>query len=237
MTKNDIPYSMLFFFEQSNEPWGVSDEGSRYLYVNKAYFYFLDIPLEQLDEINSKSYDFIPPLRPIVDNLISHDSEVMLTGQRHEAVGTIFLKGSYRSFWVEKIPYFLETGKISGTIFHFKPFGQMLVSYFINKPFYGKVTHERPTDLFTSREWDVLFLLFQGLNKKQISIKLGIKEVSVRNLISRLLLKTFTTKREDLLTYGLANSWHLYIPPRFSEVGYELISDKENKLSSFIHKK
>ncbi|EEC0182515.1 PAS domain-containing protein [Salmonella enterica subsp. enterica] len=152
-----------------NEPWGIKDKESRYVYANKAYFDFLDVPIEKRNKIHLKSYDFIPSLQPLIKGLVSHDQEVMNTGERYEAVGTLLINGNYRTFLFEKWPRFSSTGEINGTIFHLKPFEQISMSYFIDKPFYGKATYSPPTEIFSPREWDVLFLLFRRIEKRQIS--------------------------------------------------------------------
>lgn len=229
MTIKTVPKEVIFFFEKSNEPWGIKDTESRYVYANKAYFDFLGVPNEKRNRIHLKSYDFIPSLQPLIQGLVSHDQEVMNTGERYEAVGTLFINGNYRTFLFEKWPRFSSTGKVNGTIFHLKPFEQISMSYFIDKPFYGKATYYPPTNIFSRREWDVLFLLFRRVDKKQISKILKLKETSVRNLISRLFLRTGIAGKEELLSYGFREGWHLYIPPRFAEVGYDLISNKTNR--------
>ncbi|ECH2288275.1 PAS domain-containing protein [Yersinia pestis] len=229
MTMKKVPKEIIFFFEKSNEPWGIKDKESRYVYANKAYFDFLGVPMEKRNKIHFKSYDFIPSLKPLIEGLVSHDQEVMNTGVRYEAVGTLLINGQYRTFLFEKWPRYSKSGEINGTIFHLKPFELISMSYFIDKPFYGKATYSPPTEIFSPREWDVLFLLFRRIEKRQISKILKLRETSVRNLISRLFLRTGTSGREELLNYGFREGWHLYIPPRFAEIGYDLISDKTAK--------
>jgi len=128
----------------------------------------------------------------------------MQTGQRLEAVGTLLIGENYRSFVFEKYPFFEEPGRIVGMVFHLKPFERLSMGYFLEKPFYGEAAFTPPTDVFTKREWDVLFLLFRCSLRNQISdFFLGIPEISVRNIISRLFLRTGASSKDALLEIGV----------------------------------
>ncbi|CNI31205.1 PAS domain-containing protein [Yersinia pekkanenii] len=218
-----ISKQAMHFFTQSEEPWGIKDAQSRYVYANQAYFNFLDIQDDIINNIINLSYDAIPALSSLAGRLIAHDQKVMQTGLRLEAVGTLLIGDSYRSFIFEKFPLFEENGTIVGTIAHLKPFERLSMEYFLDKPFYGEATFIPPTNIFTKREWDVLFLLFRGSHRAQISDFLGISKFSIRNIISRLFLLTGVSSKEMLLELGLKKGWHLYVPPRFISIGYDIL--------------
>lgn len=218
-----ISKQAMHFFKQSKEPWGVKDAQSRYIYANQAYFDFLEIHEDTVNDISKFSYETVPALASLADRLIAHDQKVMQTGQRLDAVGTLLIGGVYHSFVFEKYPFFEDSGCIVGTVFHLKPFERLSMGYFLEKPFYGKATFSPPTGIFTKREWDVLFLLFRGSLRKQIAEFLGISEISVRNVISRLFLRTGTSSKIALLELGVNKGWHLYVPPRFASIGYDIL--------------
>lgn len=169
------------------------------------------------------SYEAVPALASLAGRLIAHDQKVMQTGQRLEAVGTLLIGENYRSFVFEKYTFFEDSGCIVGTVFHLKPFERLSMGYFLEKPFYGEATFSPPTNIFTKREWDVMFLLFRGSHRAHIADFLGISEFSVRNVISRLFLKTGGGSKEMLLEMGLNKGWHLYVPPRFVSIGYGIL--------------
>lgn len=223
LTPIKISKQAMHFFTQSEEPWGVKDAQSRYIYANQAYYNFLEIHDDIAKNITEFSYEAIPALASLAGRLIAHDQKVMQTGQRLEAVGTLLIGENYRSFVFEKYPFFEESGHIVGTVFHLKPFERLSMGYFLEKPFYGEATFTPPTNIFTKREWDVLFLLFRGSLRNRVSEFLGISEISVRNLISRLFLRTGASSKEALLELGVNNGWHLYVPPRFASIGYDIL--------------
>lgn len=218
-----ISKQAMHFFTQSKEPWGVKDAQSRYIYANQAYFNFLEIHEDIVKDITKFSYEAVPALASLAGRLIAHDQKVMQTGQRLEAVGTLLIGENYRSFIFEKYPFFEESGRIVGTVFHLKPFERLSMGYFLEKPFYGEATFTPPTNIFTKREWDVLFLLFRGSLRNQVSEFLGISEISVRNVISRLFLRTGAPSKDALLELGVSKGWHLYVPPRFASIGYDIL--------------
>lgn len=223
LTPIKISKQAMHFFTKSEEPWGVKDTQSRYIYANPAYFNFLEIQSNEEKSITIYGDKAIPALASLASRLIAHDQKVMQTGQRLEAIGTLLIGDNYRSFIFEKFPFFAENGTIVGTIFHLKPFERLSMGYFLDKPFYGEATFIPPTDIFTKREWDVFFLLFRGQHRAQISDFLGISEYSVRNIISRLFLRTGVSSKEMLLELGLNRGWHLYVPPRFISIGYDIL--------------
>lgn len=223
LTPIKIPKQFMHLFAQSAEPWGVKDAQSHYIYANQAYFDFLEIQEDIARDITKFSYESVPALTPLSGRLIAHDQKVMQTGQRLEAIGTLLIGENYRSFIFEKYPFYDDNGNIAGTMFHLKPFERLTMEYFLEKPFYGVTTFTPPTDIFTNREWDVLFLLFRGSHKSQAAEFLGIASLSVRNVISHLLQKTGALSKDKLLELGVSKGWHLYVPPRFVSIGYDIL--------------
>ncbi|ENG8827702.1 helix-turn-helix transcriptional regulator [Salmonella enterica] len=211
------------FFSMSKEPWGIKDLHSNYTYVNDAYFDFFEIPLALRDSFYIQNIGGIEPLQPIYDELRKHDKLVLKSVKRTEGIGTVIVNGEYKSFIQEQYPRISEKEEVIGLVFHLRPFEQISTNYFLDKFSHGIVTYTPPTSRFTNREWDILFLLFQHLDKKQIAARLGISRITVRNLISRLLLKTGTSTKGQLVDMGIRGGWHLYIPPNFAEVRYEIL--------------
>lgn len=218
---------LFHFLERSDEPWAIKDVSLNFRYVNQPYVDFLNIPRDVAASIDGSSYEVIPPLATLKDKLIMHDMKVIHSGSRIEAVCTVVIDESFRSFIFEKFPYFNDQGQIVGTVSHIKPFERLSLGYFLERPFYGEATFTPPTSILSKREWEVLFLLYRGLHRAHISHFLNISEFSTRNIISRLFLKTGVTSKEQLLDLGLKQGWHLYVPPQFVSIGYDILF-KEN---------
>ncbi len=73
---------------------------------------------------------------------------------------------------------------------------------------------KQPRAQLSRRESDLVRLLVQGLNNRQIGERLGIKEGTVKVYLSKLYAKTGAVDRFDLALYGLKNigELHQYIP-------------------------
>ncbi|MFP2241021.1 LuxR C-terminal-related transcriptional regulator [Pseudescherichia vulneris] len=222
-----LPPQTLHFFTRSAEPWAITDTAFCFLYANQAYFDLLKIPEDIAQNITGSGYGNVPVLAPLEDGLITHDKRVIQTGQRIEAIGTVLVDSDFHSFIFEKFPFFSAEGQIAGTISHLKTFKRLSMHYFLEMPFCGKATFTPPTTILSKREWEVLFLLYRGLQRAQIAQRLGISEYSARNVVSRLFLKTAVNSKEQLLNLGLKQGWHLYVPPAFVSPGYDLIFEDD----------
>jgi|GEM_PF-1083271 len=218
-----LPPQTRYFFARSEEPWAVTDTEFCFLYANQAYFDLFKIPENIAQNMTGSGYDIVPVLAPLEEEMIMHDKKVMQTGQRIEAIGTVQADSDFHSFIFEKFPFFSAEGQIAGTVSHLKTFERLSMHYFLEMPFCGKATFSPPTTLLSKREWEVLFLLYRGLQRAQIAQRLGISEYSARNIVSRLFLKTAVSSKEQLLNLGLKQGWHLYVPPSFVSISYDLI--------------
>lgn len=218
-----ISHQLFYFFEHSEEPWAIKDLSFNFLYANQRYINFLQIPPDIAENIIGISYEGISSLASLKDKLVMHDQKVTQSGLRVEAVGTVLIGHDFRSFIFEKFPYFNDQGHIVGTVSHLKPFERLSLGYFLEMPFYGEATFTPPTTILSKREWEVLFLLYRGLQRGHIANFLNISEYSARNIISRLFLKTGVSSKEQLLDLGLKQGWHLYVPPLFVSIGYDIL--------------
>lgn len=225
-----MPYQLLYFLAQSTEPWAVKDTSFHFLYVNQAYIDSLQIPPDIANHISDFSYEGVPSLAALKEKLVMHDQKVLQSGQRMEAVCTVLTGSHYQSFIFEKFPFFNKQGNITGTVSHLKPLKRFSLGYFLDMPFYGTATFVPPTSLFSRREWEILFLLYRGFNRTQISRTLNISENYSRNVISRLSLKTGVNSKEQLLELGLSQGWHLYVPPGFVSARYDLLAEENFSL-------
>ena len=144
---HDISRQLFHLFDKSNEPWSIKDSSFTFVYVNQSYVDFLQIPQEIARNITEFSYEDIPTLVSFKDKLVTHDRKVVESGQRMEAVATVFIENIFRSFIFEKFPYFNEQGDIVGTISHLKPFEHLSLGYFLEMPFYGEAIFTPPTSI------------------------------------------------------------------------------------------
>ncbi|PQQ31759.1 helix-turn-helix transcriptional regulator [Photorhabdus luminescens] len=202
--------------EQSNAPWAIKDKNSCHIYANQACKRLLNI---------SRSFDF----EGLYDNelpwngaefakeYIAHDQKVM---EKEEGVcllvtHTFGKEQILSSYFFEKHPLYHEDGSCMGTIYH----GWQAQDFSFTRLFYGKlpanIMFQPPTDLFTQREWDVIFLLLHKYTSKQIGRMLNISYRTVETHISRIYKRIGLHSTRQLEDYCRTNDYDLYVPERF----------------------
>ncbi|MCA6220030.1 helix-turn-helix transcriptional regulator [Photorhabdus antumapuensis] len=202
--------------EQSNEPWGIKDENTRYIYVNQA--------CKRLQNISS-SFDYeglyeheLPwDGAEFAKEYMTHDRKVVEQEKRICSLET-HVHGKEQilsSYFFAKYPLYHEDGSCVGIIYH----GWQAQDFSFTRLFRGKlpasIMFQPPTDLFTQREWDVIFLLLHKYTNKQIGRMLNISYRTVETHISRIYKRIGVHSSYQLEEYCRTNDYDLYVPERF----------------------
>ncbi|MBS9423860.1 helix-turn-helix transcriptional regulator [Photorhabdus caribbeanensis] len=202
--------------KQSNEPWGIKDKNSCFIYVNQACKHAQNIS-SSLDYEGLYDYDLpwdgaeFAKEHVIQDKIVIEKEERICSLETH-----LFGKEQIlSSYFCEKYPLYHEDGSCIGTIFH----GWQAQDFSFTRLFRGKlpasIIFQPPTDLFTQREWDVIFLFLQKYNIKQIGKMLNISYRTVENHISRIYQRIGVHSSYQLEEYCRTNDYDLYVPKRF----------------------
>ncbi|REF26275.1 regulatory LuxR family protein [Xenorhabdus cabanillasii] len=72
-----------------------------------------------------------------------------------------------------------------------------------------------PTNLFTQREWDAIFLSLHKYTSKQIGRILNISYRTVENYTAQIYRKVGVSSAQQLEEYCRLNNFDLYVPERF----------------------
>ncbi|RAX00748.1 MULTISPECIES: helix-turn-helix transcriptional regulator [unclassified Photorhabdus] len=211
-----ISSQVINTMEQSNDPWGIKDENSCLIYVNLA--------LKSLHNVsNSFNYeglfDYEIPWNgaEFAKEHVTQDKIVMEEEERICSLEThLFGKEQIlSSYFCEKYPLYHEDGSCMGTIFH----GWQVQDFSFTRLFHGKlpasILFQPPTDLFTKREWDVIFLMLHKYTSKQIGRMLNISYRTVETHISRIYKRMGLHSSRQLEEYCRTNDYDLYVPERF----------------------
>ncbi|ETS33629.1 helix-turn-helix transcriptional regulator [Photorhabdus temperata] len=219
MKKNyAISPQIINTMELSNEPWGIKDSSSCFIHGNTAF--------KRLQNL-SDSFDY----EGLYDNeipwngaefskeFINHDKTVMAKEERICSIEThIYGKNKIlSSYFQEKLPLYNDERECVGILFHgwkAKEYSlTQLHQYHKNLP--SSIILQPPTDLFTQREWDIIFFFLQKYTRKQIGQRLNIAHHTVKTYISRIYSKIGINSSQQLEEYCLANNFHHYVPERF----------------------
>ncbi|MER2471450.1 helix-turn-helix transcriptional regulator [Photorhabdus laumondii] len=205
---------------QSNEPWGIKDKNSCFIYANQACKRVQNIS-NSFDYEGLYDYDLPWDGAEFAKEYMTHDRMVMEKEERMRSLIThkFFKEQILSSYFFEKHPLYHEDGSCIGTIYH----GWQVQDFSFTRLFRGKlpanIMFQPPTDLFTQREWDVIFLILHKYTNKQIGIMLNISYRTVENHISRICKRIGLHSSRQLEEYCRTNDYDLYVPKRFVQSG------------------
>ncbi|WP_289993931.1 helix-turn-helix transcriptional regulator [Photorhabdus laumondii] len=209
---------------QSNEPWGIKDKNSCFIYANQACKRVQNIS-NSFDYEGLYDYDLPWDGAEFAKEYMAHDRMVMEKEERMRSLIT-HVHGKEKilsSYFFEKHPLYHEDGSCIGTIYH----GWQAQDFSFTRLFRGKlpanIMFQPPTDLFTQREWDVIFLILHKYTSKQIGIMLNISYRTVENHISRICKRIGLHSSRQLEEYCRTNDYDLYVPERFVQSGSRML--------------
>ncbi len=200
----------------SNEPWGVKDKSSCFLYGNDA--------LAKLQNIHSTydyqgKYDSDIPWQgsEFYEDFIEHDLKVMENEESVFSLEThVFGQDKIlSSYFQEKLPLYDDNGERIGILFHaWKAQAHSLTRLF-HKKLPASIMFQSPMKQLTQREWEIIFLFLQRNSKKQISQLLNIPYKIIEKLIRKIYRKSAINSDLQLEEYCKINSFNRYAPKRF----------------------
>ncbi|MGV7963876.1 LuxR C-terminal-related transcriptional regulator [Photorhabdus tasmaniensis] len=218
MKSYEISPQIINTMKLSNEPWGIKDKNSCFLYGNQAFKNIQNL---------SDSFDYeglfddeIPWCgAEFAKEFIIHDKIVITKKGRICSLET-HTYGKEKilsSYFQEKLPLYNDENECIGILFHgweAKEYSlTQLHQYHKNLP--SSIILQPPTELFTQCEWDIIFFFLQKYTRKQIGQRLNIAHSTVKTYMTRIYGKIGINSRQQLEEYCLANNFHYYVPERF----------------------
>ena len=212
----EILGSLIHFFSQSNEPWGIKDLESRFIYVNSRHTQVLGI---------SKSFNYegrydeeLPcSLCEFADEFRQHDRRTEASGDRVTSLEVHpFENKDYLQPWFcEKFPLYDATGACRGTVWHGRPVENVVLARLNQIKIPTSLVFTPPSKLFSDREWEIVFYLLQTYTVKEIAGCLGLSQRTVGNYVQSMYEKIGVTNKRGLLEYCHDNNITNYIPQSF----------------------
>lgn len=202
----------------SNDPWGIKDKNSCFIYGNMA--------LKSLQNF-SNSFEFegfyeneLPwDSAKFAEEFINHDKKVMEKQQRICSIEThVFGREQISSsYFFEKLPFYHKDGDCIGVIFHGWEAQNYSLAYLhqYHDKLPASIMLQPPTDLFTQREWDIIFLFLQKNTRKQIGQILNLAYRTVESYMTRIYRKIGINSSQQLEEYFRTNDFNHYIPEKF----------------------
>lgn len=185
------------------DPMCLKDLDGKFIYANDAYLRFIGVSAGT--QIEGKLEDSIIP-----DNIFSPGAD--FSYDDHTFNSTYGKKvsivresartklGGYDFYLFDKAPVFIE-GVLSAYLVTGRKNFIFSLSDFYNKKVPSEVKTTLPNDLFTDREWDVIFFLQQNLNRDQIAGLLDMSPVTVKNHINHIYKKSGAKNSNELIEF------------------------------------
>ncbi|MET1632240.1 helix-turn-helix transcriptional regulator [Yersinia enterocolitica] len=209
---------LIRFWENSSEPWGVKDNQSRYVYANNRLHRLLALP----DKFNMEGRTDVELPTPIAEfelEFQEHDCKVKLLQDRITSVEIHAWDGRsyYQPYFVDKYPLMDENGISQGVICHGRPVEDIILTHINKIKVPTSLILTPPSDLFSKREWEVLFYILHSFSSMEVATKLHLSSRTIDNITQKIYKKIGISGRQQLVDYCYENKINNYVPQSFFE--------------------
>jgi len=211
-----IPFEMIISWEKSEEAWAVKNNKMQCIYSNKSYLKLITHKENQLDS----------SLSSVSSSIKRHEQLVISTGKKIDAIGVISIspESGYKSFYFESMPLYNKKAEEIGVITRAKDLISISPQHFIFKDKIGNFNFSEPDDLFTKKEWEIVYLLLSGLSEKEISQILNRTLRTIKFHKNNIFEKTQCHSIQSFKLKARTKQWNYYIPPLFVTSQYIIVN-------------
>lgn len=198
------------------DPLCVKDTYGKFIYANDAYLKFIGLPSDTT--VTGRSEDSLVTKSVFAPGNDFHFGKT-LSRKKHLTKDFIVREsartehGSYSFFQFERNPVLVDNVLTAFFIYGRKEFIFSLNAFYnLEKP--SSVKTQVPSDFFTDREWEIIFLLQQNYSRKEIGNLLGMSPVTVKNHIGHAYKKAGVRNSKNFLSFCSKRDELNYIPIR-----------------------
>lgn len=206
--------SIIHYMENQDEPMGIKDTSSTFVYANKAYGNLLNLPADFSVE-GKKDNDMPAPTAEFATLFQSHDRMVELSKKRRTSleIHPFGKEQILSAYFFDKTAYFDDSGKVVGTLFHGKKAEHLSLRFYLcGHVRTGSLILTQPDAIFSEFGWLVAFHLRCHLSTKEIAAKLNVSVGYVKNTISELYRKAGVGNNKMFIEFLRSKGWHTYVP-------------------------
>ncbi|WP_145530115.1 helix-turn-helix transcriptional regulator [Yersinia alsatica] len=209
---------LIHFWKLSSEPWGAKDNQSKFIYANDKYKALLALPNKFCVEGRFDG-ELPAPTAEFQTDFQQHDRKVELLQDRITSIEIHAFDGQtyFQAWFFDKYPLIGKDGVSQGTIFHGRPVDNLLLKNLYKIKIPTSLVFTPPSELFSKREWEVIFYIMQSFTSKEISKKIHLSPRTICNIIQNIYGKINVTSKKQLIEYCYENKINNYIPESFFE--------------------
>ncbi|MBN1086346.1 helix-turn-helix transcriptional regulator [Erwinia aphidicola] len=212
----EIIQPLIQFWEHSEDPWAVKDNKSQYVYANSRYLELASLPVNY--KIEGHFDDELPNAHHVDAPLFQQQDRMVERKKDRVTVARIYQFNRHSWFYpwyFDKFPITDGAGICLGTFSHCRPVENIIVNRMKQIKIRSCISFNRPSEIFTEREWELVFYVIQAFSSKDIGSMLGISSGTVDNSLNRIYLKCGVSSRRELIDYCIANNFDNYVPKNF----------------------
>ncbi|ATW29116.1 helix-turn-helix transcriptional regulator [Candidatus Williamhamiltonella defendens] len=222
-----LPPQFVMLWETSQEPWGVKDVDSKYIYANRAYYRLLNINPATFCIVGHLDDQLPSPIADFAPHFQQHDRQTM---QRQDRLCSIEIHPYepdqlMRPYYFDKYPLYEAHSRLCiGTIFHARKVEEILLKKRLlqdAKP--GYFLFYPPENIFTEKELEVIFCVLQNMSSKLIALHLGLSHRTVENKLQVIYEKAGTHSLSQFNDYCRDKGYHHYFPQKLLSPASKLL--------------
>jgi DNA-binding CsgD family transcriptional regulator len=209
---------LIRFWEHSSEPWGVKDNQSRYIYANHRLHKLLNLPDNY--SLEGRLEGELPtPIAEFEAEFQQQDRQVELLQDRITSVEIHAWDGLsyFQPYFVDKYPLIDENGISQGVICHGRPVHNIILAHLNKIKVPTSLVFTPPSDLFTKREWEVLFYVLHAFSSTEIAKNLYLSSRTVSNIIQSIYRKANVSNKRQMVEYCYEKKINNFVPQSFFE--------------------
>lgn len=220
-TTTDLKLSIMMHdwiptWEHMDNPCGAKNLRSEFVYANPAYKRLLGLPSGFILE-GRYDHEMPAPTAEFAEEFRLHDRLVEEERMRKSSleINEFGREKKLSAYFFDKFPIFDYDNNVLGTFF----FGRKAV--YLNKDFYMNserpvsIVLTKPSDIFTDKEWDIIFLIMHNLTFKQIAEKVQRSVNTIKAHVITIFNKIGVDNKNQLKDFINANGWGGYIPEKY----------------------
>lgn len=212
-THLELPLVFQIYMDNLDEPCGIKNKSSTFVYANKAYLELLNLPkgysvTRRLDsELPATTSEYASMFQ-------AHDRLVEKTGKRRSSleIHPFGRDQQLKAYFFDKTPFPDASGKTVGTFFHGRKAEHLSLRFYTTGDKAESLLLTFPSNLFSETEWMIIFYLRSHLCRKEIAMKLNRSEGYIKNLIAMIYDKAGVTNTRMLIDFIREKGWHRYVP-------------------------
>ena len=209
---------LIRFWEHSSEPWVVRDNQSRFVYSNPRNHKLLGLP-DKYSLEGRLDGEMPTPMAEFQDEWQEHDRKVELLQDRITTVEVHVWDGGahLQPYLCDKYPLIDGYGVSQGVICHVRPVQDIILTRLNKIKVPTSLIFTPPSELFTKREWEVLFYILHAFSSKEIAKKIHLSPRTVCNITQNIYRKAGVISKKQVIEYCYENKINNYVPQSFFE--------------------